>query len=401
VHSVSGVSSSAIDASADVIVVGLGAVGSATAYQLACRGAKVIGIDRYAPPHTMGSSHGATRITRLAIGEGMEYMPLVRRSHAIWRELEGECGEPLYRATGGLVFGPARSDALHHGKRDFVRRTIDAALAHGIAHAVLDAAEIGARFPAFVLAGDEIGYWEPEAGAVFPEACVRAQLDGARRRGATLRVDEEVLAIDAAPGGARVRTARATYAAASIVVAAGPWLARLVGGVYAERLRVLRQVLLWFETSTPSLYAPGSFPVFIRAAADGEEHLYGFPMVDDVHGVKVASEQETTTTDPDAVDRTVSAREAEATYRGNVALRLRGIGPRVVRAATCLYTTSPDSGFVFDRHPEHDAIWIVSACSGHAFKHSAGLGEAIAERVLGRPGFDLSVFASRRFDAAA
>ena len=394
-------SSASIDASADVIVVGLGAIGSATAYQLSCRGAKVIGIDRYAPPHAMGSSHGATRITRLAIGEGMEYVPLVRRSHAIWHELERECGEPLYRATGGLIFGPTRSDALHHGKRDFIRRTIDAAVAHGIAHEVLDAVEIGARFPQFVLAGDEIGYWEPEAGAVFPEACVRAQLDAARRRGATLRVDEEVLAIDAAPGGTRVRTARATYAAASVVVAAGPWLAHLVGGIYAERLRVLRQVLLWFETSTPSRYAPGSFPIFIRAAGAGEEHLYGFPMIDDVPGVKVASEQETSTTDPDAVDRAVSAREAETTYRDNVALRLRGIGPRVVRAATCLYTTSPDSGFVFDRHAEHDAIWIVSACSGHAFKHSAGLGEAIAERVLGRSGFDLSVFASRRFDAAA
>jgi len=394
-------SSASSNASADVIVVGLGAIGSATAYQLASRGATVIGIDRYAPPHTMGSSHGATRITRLAIGEGIEYVPLVRRSHSIWRELERECGEPLYRATGGLIFGPTGSDALHHGKRDFVRRTIDAAVAHGIAHEVLGAAEIGARFPQFILEGDEIGYWEPEAGAVFPEACVRAQLDAARRRGATLLVEEEVLAIEAAPGGARVRTARASYVAAAVVVAAGPWLARLVGGVYAERLRVLRQVLLWFETSAPSLYAPGAFPIFIRAAGDGDEHLYGFPMVDDVAGVKVASEQETTTTDPDAVDRTVSAREADATYRGNVALRLRSIGPRVVRAATCLYTTSPDSGFVFDRHPEHDAIWIVSACSGHAFKHSAGLGEAIADRVLGRPGFDLSVFASRRFDVAA
>ena len=156
---------------------------------------------------------------------------------------------------------------------------------------------------------------------------------------------------------------------------------------------------------TPAvLHTPASAadvtPAEARAIAK-EAYIYGFPMVDDVAGVKVASEQETTTTDPDAVDRAVSAREADATYRGNVALRLRSIGPRVVRSATCLYTTSPDSGFVFDRHAEHDAIWIVSACSGHAFKHSAGLGEAIADRVLGRPGFDLSVFASRRFDAAA
>ncbi len=391
---------STFEPSADVIVVGLGAIGSAIAYQLARHGASVVGIDRYSPPHTHGSSHGATRITRLAIGEGDEYVPLVQRSHEIWRELEAATGQCLYRPTGGLIFGRGNGGEPHHGKTDFVRRTIDAALKFGIRHEVLDAAAIAARFPAFIVQGDERGYFEPEAGVLFPEACVRVQLDAARRHGARIRIDEEVLSIDAAAGSVRVRTSRGTILGGSVVVAAGPWLARLVGGAYAQRLRVLRQVLFWFETRSPALYDPGAFPIFIRAAKVGEEHVYGFPMIDGFPGVKVATEQETQTTDPDAIERNVSAAETDAMYRNNVAPRLREMTPTLVRAATCMYTTTPDSGFLFDRHPDHDTVRIVSACSGHAFKHSAGLGEAVAQCVLGRPGLDLSVFDSKRLEPA-
>ena len=386
------------DTTADVIVVGLGAVGSAVTYQLALGGARVIGIDRFAPPHSFGSSHGSTRITRLAIGEGDAYVPLVRRSNDIWRSLEAESGEILYQRTGGLVMGPRDGRVRHHGKTDFVRRTIDAAVHHGISHEVLDADEVARRFPAFLVRGDELAYYERDAGVLFPEACVRTQLEAATRCGARIHVDEQVLGVESSGQGARVRTSDGTYGAAAVVVAAGAWLPQLLGGVYEARLRVLRQVLFWFETREPALYAPGALPVFIWMHGTGDEdYMYGFPKIDGFDGVKVASEQYGTTTDPAAVERSVPLSESQAMFERNVKGRLRSMTPNLVHASVCLYTVSPDSGFIVDRLAEHDGIWVVSACSGHGFKHSSAIGEAIAKQVLGFPGNDLSVFSSRRF----
>jgi sarcosine oxidase len=166
---------------ADVIVVGLGAMGAATLYQLAARGQRVIGIDRFAPPHEQGSSHGETRITRLAVGEGASYLPLVRRSHEIWRELERRCGATLMQTTGGLIMGPRDGGPVHHGQDAFVQRTIALAEQGGIRHEVLSPDAVMERFPQFRVRGGAIGYYEPDAGMLFPEACVRAQIDGARR----------------------------------------------------------------------------------------------------------------------------------------------------------------------------------------------------------------------------
>ena len=207
----------------DAIVVGLGAVGAATLYQLARRGARVLGIDRFAPPHDQGSSHGESRITRLAIGEGDAYVPLVQRSHAIWRELEARTGRPILTQTGGLVLAPRDGAADHHGKPDFVRRTIACAQRFGIAHEVLDADGIRARFPQFHLQHDEIGYYEPEAGFLRPEQAIAAQLEAAVACGATVRTHEPVLALEYGAGtdAVTVRTAAGDFSADQVVVAAG------------------------------------------------------------------------------------------------------------------------------------------------------------------------------------
>lgn len=385
--------------SADVIVIGLGAFGSAVACQLAARGARVIGIDRHAPPHDLGSSHGATRITRLAVGEGAQYLPLVQRSHEIWRALEAQAGEPLYTATGGLILGAADGASQHHGRPDFVRRTIALAQQHGIVHEVLGAPEVMARFPQFMLRGDELAYYEPAAGVLRPERCIAAQLAVARRHGARLQVNEAVLSIEGTAHGVTVRTARATYAAARAVVTAGPWLPGLVGGAYAQRLRVLRQVLHWFRPKQPALYAPGRSPVFIwMHGRSDEDYFYGFPMIDGHEGVKVATEQYTATTTPEAVDRQVSAGEQARMFEAHVAGRLRSVTPEAVHAAACLYTVSTDSGFIVDAHPTQPNVTVVSACSGHGFKHSAGLGEALAQQIVGQAGgVDLSSFSLDRF----
>ena len=170
----------------DLLVIGLGAMGAATTYQLAHRGANVVGIDKFAPPHEQGSTHGETRITRLAIGEGPQFVPLAQRSQQIWREIENESGDSIFNQCGGLIFARAGQSSRLHGQRDFLRATMNAAEDFDISHEIFDADSIAARFPQFELVGDERGYFEPEAGYLNPEIGVGAQLKLAGKYGARL-----------------------------------------------------------------------------------------------------------------------------------------------------------------------------------------------------------------------
>lgn len=385
---------------ADVIVVGLGAMGSATLYQLAQRRVRVLGLDRFGPPHDHGSSHGETRITRQAIGEGEEYVPFALRSHEIWRALEAETGGGLLFPVGGLLIGRERSTARHHGQSDFIGRTIAAARRYEIAHEVLGAAEVAHRFPQFRLAGDERAYYEPGAGFLRPERCVATQLYRARALGATMRTGETVAAITPRGDAVDVVTDRATYAAARVVVTAGAWLPALLGGPFAKVLGVYRQVMHWFAADDAATFAPGRFPIFIWIHGSGPgDYFYGLPLVAD--GVKIASEQFDESTAPDRVDRAVSPAEPAATYAAHVRGRLAGVTNRCVRSATCLYTVTPGSRFLIDRHPDAERVIVASPCSGHGFKHSAAIGEAIAELVTeGRSRIDLAPFSLARVSAA-
>ena len=213
----------------DVAVVGLGAMGAAALYQLALRGVAPVGIDRFTPPHTMGSSHGETRITRCAVGEGDAYVPFVLRSHAIWRDLEAETGEELLNACGLLMMAPRGVRTGHHGKTDFLNRTVGVARRHGIEHETLDAPAIAARFPAFDLRGDEEGYYEPDGGFVHPERCIAAQLRRAAALGSTVLTGRTVRSIAQTGAGVALETDDGTIAADRIVVAAGAWVGKLLG----------------------------------------------------------------------------------------------------------------------------------------------------------------------------
>jgi sarcosine oxidase len=384
---------------ADVIVVGLGAMGSASLYQLARRGARVIGIDRFRPPHDRGSSHGESRITRQAIGEGPEYVPFVLRSHEIWRELEAETGEGLLFQVGGLLLARDSGSVRHHGQGNFVARTIDVARQYEITHEILRAGEMQARFPPLRLVGDEIGYYEPGAGFVRPERCVAVQLDRARALGALERTGETVVRIVPRAGDVEVVTDRETYTADRVIVTAGAWMGTLLGGAFTKLLSVYRQTLYWFAPEEPSAFAPGAFPIFIWIhGASATDYFYGFPLVSE--GVKLASEQFVETTDPARVLREVTPDEVAAMYATHIQGRLTGITDRCLRAETCLYTVTPDSRFVIDRHPESERVVVASPCSGHGFKHSAAIGEALAERVLsGQSRLALTPFSLARFPA--
>ena len=394
----------------DAIVIGLGAIGAATFYQLAQRGTKVLGIDQFSPPHDQGSSHGESRISRLAIGEGDEYVPLVHRSHQVWRELEARTGRSIFTTTGGLILAPRDRIAAHHGKSDFVRRTIECAQRHGISHEVLDAAGIHQRYPQLQLQGDELGYLERDAGFVRPEQAIAAQIESAVQLGGTLRTGEKVLAIHPVGSGeiVEVHTTQGRYTTHQVVVATGPWLPEFLGQqarsdwrtVWGPHFGVYRQVMYWFDTGPAAAqFAPGTLPIFIWMFGDDQEdYMYGFPSSDPAQpALKVASEQYVDTTSPNAVDRTVTAEEADAMFRQKVAPRFPGLSGRVLQSKACMYTVTPDRHFVIDSLPGTPNVLVASACSGHGFKHSAGLGDAIAEQVLGLPtAYDLSAFRINR-----
>jgi sarcosine oxidase len=387
---------------ADVLVVGLGAAGSAALYQSAKLGAQAIGIDRFTPPHDQGSSHGDTRITREAIGEGREFVPLVQRSNQIWEELEAATSRDLLTRNGCLVLSSPSMPGDHHGSTSFLRDTIAAAKEFGIAHEILSTGELRHRYPQFHLSGDEIGYFEPGAGFLCPEACIETQLTLARQAGAQVITSETVIDCKPMPDGAvEVTTNANVYAAAKVIVTAGPWIQQLLSESYAQYFKIYRQVMYWFSVAgNEEQYMPRRFPVFIWIAGDRpRDMMYGFPAVDGPGGgIKIAAEQYDATVDPDAVPRAVSDAEIAAMYSEYIAPHFPGVSAKCLRSATCLYTVTSDAKFIVDRFRDCENILFASACSGHGFKHSAALGEALALQVLGKPSrIDLSGFSLSRF----
>ena len=383
----------------DVVILGLGAMGSAAAYQLAKRGAKVLGLDRFAPPHAFGSSHGDTRITRLAIGEGAHYTPLALRSHEIWREIERETGADLLTQTGGLILSSGNRTATLHVD-DFFANTVAAAEKHGIAHRMLDAADIRKEFPQFAIRDDEIGYYEAAAGFLRPENCVRAQLALAQKYGAEIHTHETVLGFEPSADGVTMATTRGRYAAEKLIVAAGAWLPQLLDARYAATFKILRQVLFWFDVEGPiAPFLPDKCPVFIWEQQGPDQAIYGFPAIDGPQGgVKVATAQYERCTTPETVDRAVAPEEAMRMYDTQVGSYFPALTRTCVKAVACLYTVTPDAEFVIDVHPDSERIIIASPCSGHGFKHSAAIGEALAELAMEKKShFDLSPFRLGRF----
>ncbi len=391
-----------MSATADVLVIGLGAVGSSALYQAAKLKARAIGIDRFAPPHDQGSSHGDTRITRQAIGEGREFVPLVLRSNQIWEELEAATGRSLMTRCGCLVLASPNMPGQHHGSTSFLQDTIDTAREFGIEHEALSAVEVLRRYPQFRLRGDEVGYFEPGAGFVRPEECIDAQLDLARRHGAQSLVNEAVTEIVAARDTVEVRTDRATYSAAHVIVTAGAWIPMLLGDEYRNLFRIYRQRLCWFAIAkNADRFAPGRFPVFIWITGNQpRDMMYGFPAINGSDGgMKIATEQYEKTVDPDAAPRDVAACEIAGLYNEYIAPRFPDVSRECLRSATCLYTVTPDAKFIVDRFHNCDNVWFASACSGHGFKHSAAIGEALARKALGAAALvDLSMFDLKRFE---
>ena len=380
----------------DVVVLGLGAMGAAATYQLARRGARVLGIDRYSPPHEFGSTHGDTRVTRVACGEGPEYSVFAARSHQIWRELEAELGMDLFTQNGLLVlFGPGER-AANHSVADFRGATVDAAKKAKLDYEILDTAQIRQRYPAFNVADGDEAYHDDVGGFVRPERCVTAQLQKAKALGADLHLNETVISFDQAGGSVTVKTDKDTYHAKELIVAAGSWLPDFLKPALAGQFKVTRQVLYWFQAKGAAEHAqfsPERFPVYIWQVP-APQPIYGFPATGGLEeGVKIATEQNHSTTTPDTVARAVGPDEIREMYETYVGPYFPGLSPTCVKHKVCLYTQVERARFIIDRHPDADRVIVASPCSGHGFKHSAGIGELLAQMALGEKHQDIARFA--------
>ncbi len=361
----------------DIAVVGLGAVGGAALLAGARAGARVVGLDRFAPPHEFGSSHGETRIVRAAIGEGVAYTPFAQRSFELWDRLSVESGETLVTRCGLLVLGGVLPHATHV-PQGFLETTIAAAQSFAIAHEILTDAEVRARFPAYARFDGERAYFEPGAGMADPERVVAAQLARAAALGARIRINTPVMSIAKDGDGVIIRTQTETIRAAHVVLAAGAWAPAFLPRDYAMRLTVTRQTLHWFAPpANSSAYEPSRMPVFIW------NDLYGFPIATPGGGVKVATESLQATVRADDYRANVTREEIDL-----VTPRVRAAFPDLgahLRGATCLYTSTPDFNFWVGPHPEIEHVTVVSACSGHGFKHAAALGEAVVANAMAMP----------------
>jgi sarcosine oxidase len=377
----------------DVIVAGLGAMGSAAVGELAARGLRAAGLDRFSPPHAMGSSHGETRIIREAYFEHPQYVPLVERAHEQWRALEEGSGQRLMVQTGGLMIGP--EDGV------LVQGALESARLHHLPYELIGAAEVARRHPALNPSPEMVGVWEPRAGVLFPERCIAAQLARASAHGAELRLDEPLVSWRATGDGVEVTTSRGVLRGGALVFACGAWTAPIVADLDLP-LRVERTVLHWFAPPDEGrAFAPEWLPIFLLEYA-ASRFIYGMPQLPEAgDGVKVARHHEGETTTAESVRREVGQDEIDG-MRPLVEAFAPALAGRWRRSAVCMYTNTPDEDFIIDRHPAHANVVVLSPCSGHGFKFSPVIGEIAADLITrGSTAFDLAPFRLSRFVKSA
>ena len=376
----------------DVVVLGLGAMGSAALQHLAQRKKRVLGIEQFTPPHDKGSSHGGSRMIRQAYWESPAYVPLVLRAYELWRKLERETDARLLNITGGLILGAADGQLVAGG--------IAAAQHYAIKYSVFNSAEIRGRFPAITPLDSDVAVYEEQAGYLLPEECIRAQLRVAAKHGAELHSEERVLDWIASEDRIRVTTERAVYEAGHLVIAAGPWASQVLQGLFP--LKVTRQVMVWIRPAGGiDLFLPQRFPVFLCDSPSDGWPGYGFPAIDGSSGgVKVATHGSDTQCTPESVDRVIH--EFDCT---DVIQRLRprfpALGGEVLMAQTCLYTMTPDEHFIVGRHPSYSSVSIACGFSGHGFKFAPVIGEILADlATAGTTAHPIGIFSPTRFQGS-
>ncbi len=379
----------------DEIVVGLGAMGSGAAYQLARRGRNVLGLEAFTPAHDKGSSHGLSRIIRQAYYEDPAYVPLLMRSYELWERLQADTGADLLHLTGGLMIGPPSSDT--------VSGSIRSAREYGLPHEILDAAQVHRRFPPFVLSQDEIALYETRAGYLRPEECIRQNLAEAARFGAQLNFEEPMQSWTAEPSGegVTVTTSRGTYQAKHLILSVGAWSPAIFASLGLP-IAVYRRVMFWFNpVGGIEAFLPQRFPIYVWQPA-GAPQIYGFPATDSpTDGVKVAIHEGNEACSPETIDRNIRP-DDELEIRSAITERIPTLNGPLVEARTCMYTMTPDQNFIIEQHRDYPQVSIASGFSGHGFKLSSVVGEILADLAMERhTKHNIALFSSRRFSPAA
>ena len=357
----------------DVVVVGIGGMGSATLYQLARRGLKVLGIEQFGQvAHNMGSSHGLTRIIRLAYYEDPSYVPLLRRAYELWTQIEQETDEQIYYQTGSLDIGTEDSEVFAGSLRSCQQ--------HNLEHEVLTSAQITERFPGYRFPAAYRAVYQPQGGIIVPERAIEAHVQAAQAYGAELHTGERVQGWEPTPnGGVTIRTEAATYTARRLVLCGGAWnyklLPQLEGVAVPER-----QVLIWLETKQPEWFTPGAFPVWNAKTEEGR--YYGFPEFNpsgETPGMKYGrwhhlDEQ----VDPDEVDRETHPADETLLRQFGERYFPDGAG-RTLDMQVCMFTNTADEHFVIDTLPDTPQVSVAAGFSGHGYKLCSAVGEVMAD----------------------
>ncbi|MGN6552018.1 MAG: N-methyl-L-tryptophan oxidase [Pararhizobium sp.] len=353
----------------DVAVIGLGAMGTSAVHHLAARGARVVGIERFGPAHSRGSSHGDSRIIRLGYFEDPAYVPLLKRAYENWRALEAETGAGILNVTGVLQIGRPEAPV--------VKGSLAACELYDLDHEVLDRDAMAARYPQFHLDRDELAVLDPAGGILYPEIAVLAMQRAAAARGTALRFGEKVTAIEPGDGGVTVMTANGRVRARKAIVATGSWIADLV-----PRLRgvanPIRQVVGWFAPCGGFDVSPRAMPAYLRDVGDGS--YFGFPLLGP-DGLKFGRHAHFM--EPVVPD------EPNAPVNETDRMLLEGFRRDYLPAAgesraydTCRYTMLPGEDFLIDAMPGEPSIIVASPCSGHGFKFVSVVGEILADLAL-------------------
>lgn len=355
----------------DVLVVGVGGMGSAATHHLAARGVDVLGLERYDVPHAMGSSHGVTRIIRKAYHEHPDYVPLLNRAYELWDDLEAQHDQELLHTHGSLALGGPDSETVTGAQ--------EACQTHSLEYERLDAAQINKRFSGFDLPDDFVGVYQPEGGFLWSEQCIVAQVNATHREGGTIHARERVTEWEATDESVRVVTDRDTYTAEKLVIAAGAWAGKLLPEL-ADVLQPQRQVLGWFQPTAPVNFRPESMPVYV-VERDEDDLYYGFPQFH-VPGVKIGKHYHFgEDVDPDEMARE-PRNEDEVALREWLDYGLPTANGPPMALSTCLYTNTPDKEFIIDHHPTYDNVVVACGFSGHGFKFSSVVGEILADLAI-------------------
>lgn len=372
----------------DAIVVGVGGMGSATAWQLAQRGKRVLGLEQFDIPHASGSSHGINRIIRLAYYEDPSYVPLLKRAYELWRALETACGEHLLHITGSI--DASEPDGL------VFTGALESCKLHDLSHEVLTSAELTKRFPGYQLPDDYLALYQEDGGFLLSERCIVQHAEEAMKLGAEIHGREEVLDWTSSENGIAVRTTRGTYETDKLIFTAGAWMGRLLDDL-APVLQPERQVLAWLQPLEPDLFMPESFPVFNLTVPEGR--YYGFPVYGNP-GFKIGRYHHLEETIDPAEPLRAPDESDEEILRAYVSRYAPAANGPTLALRTCIFTNTPDEHFIIDTLPDDERVIVASPCSGHGYKFCSVIGEILADLAIdGSTRHDISLFRLDRFSA--